>query len=77
MAEKTAVQDLIEGIEVGFFTNLEEIKQWAITHGINTEKQQIEVAWQNGYIEGLKDGVSDEVSDTTAEQYYSHNYKQD
>ena len=44
---------------------------------LETEKEQIEVSWRNGHLEGLKDGVSYEVSDNTAEKYYSQNYKQD
>ena len=85
MIEKTAMQTVIEAIEnvavsgINGYTTI-SIKtndlNKLLSESLELEKQQIIVSWQDGYIEGLKDGVADIVNDSTGDDYYNETYKQ-
>ena len=62
------MQDLIEGIECGFFTNVSEILKWAKVHGVNIERLHIIDAFVAGDERGTKE------IPFNAEQYYSQTY---
>lgn len=86
MIEKTAMQTVIEAIEnvavsgINGYTTI-SIKtndlNKLLSESLETEKQQIIASWQDGYLEGLKDGVADIVNDSTGDDYYKKTYKQE
>jgi hypothetical protein len=81
--EITAMCDLMEGIEMGFFDDVNGVLKWIKSHGIEKEKQQILDAYWGGLNGSMNDWSEAKVEGPFvkgikvaggAEQYYNERF---